>query len=61
MPEKDLPETYRGYKTAELLKVWEEIRQPEGTRAPEAMIAAMRALLREYRLGMFSVVKGSGK
>ncbi len=56
MPEKNLPETYKGYRTAELLRVWEEIKRPEGTRAPKEMIAAMNELLKEYRLGLFSVV-----
>jgi len=49
---KELPDTFQGYQTADLLKTWEEI-QANGTKAPEDQITAMGNLLREYRLGLF--------
>lgn len=53
--EKDLPETFMGYSTKELLKTLEEISSPGGTKAPEEKIIAMRDLLREYRLGVYAL------
>ncbi|BBO86724.1 hypothetical protein DSCO28_72900 (plasmid) [Desulfosarcina ovata subsp. sediminis] len=52
MQNKNLPETYKGYPTKRLLKIWEEIATPDGTSAPKEEIEAMGALLREYRLGV---------
>jgi hypothetical protein len=54
MQNKKLPETYMGYLTKDLLETWEEIQRPEGTQAPKEKILAMRKILREYRLGLFS-------
>lgn len=51
---KELPETFQGFKTAELLKTWEEIKG-KGTKAPESQISAMRKLISEYRLGVFNI------
>lgn len=61
MHAKNLPVTYKGYLTEELLKTWEEIRSPEGTRAPREVIAAMNELLREYDLGLFGVLEKNKK
>ena len=58
MPEKNLPQTYKGYSTKSLLETWEEIKRPEGTKAPQEMIFVMREFLREYRLGLFEKVEG---
>ena len=55
MESNNMPETYKGYKTKDLLKVWEEIKAPGGTKAPEEMITAMGSMLRELRLGKFSI------
>lgn len=35
MQKQNLPEKYKGYMTEDLLKVWEEIKTTEGTKAPE--------------------------
>ena len=48
---KNLPDTYKGYPTTGLLKVWEEIKNG-GTKAPIEKIEAMDDLLREYRMGV---------
>ena len=56
MQKSNLPKTYKGFLTEELLKVWEEIKTPEGTKASKEKILAMGELVREYRLGLFSVV-----
>ena len=55
MESNNLPEIYKGYMTKDLLKVWEEIKTSGGTKAPEEMITAMDSMLREYRLGKFSI------
>ena len=55
MESNNLPEIYKGYKTKNLLQVWEEIKAPGGTKAPKEMITAMDSMLREYRLGKFSI------
>ncbi len=52
MQDQTLPENYKGYSTKDLLKVWEEIQRPGGTKAPREKILAMRALLKEFRLGV---------
>ena len=49
---KELPETFQGYKTAELLKTWEEIKT-DGTKASEDQISAMRKLIAKFRMGIF--------
>lgn len=56
MESNNLPETYKGYKTKDLLKVWEEIKAPRGTKAPKEMIKAMDSLLREFKFGIFSII-----
>jgi hypothetical protein len=48
---KELPDTFQGYKTADLLKTWEEIRTG-GTKVSKDQVEAMRDLLAEYRLGI---------
>jgi len=48
---KNLPKTYKGYPTQELLEIWEQVKGPginEGT--PKEKISAMSDLLREYKL-----------
>jgi hypothetical protein len=56
MNEQSLPQNYRGYSTAELLKMWREIPtrkytgQPETPPGEQKMASAMRGLLMEYRL-----------
>lgn len=52
---KNLPTTYKGYLTDELLKMWEQI-QGDGIpkETPKDKILAMSSLLREHRLGMFA-------
>ena len=55
MESNNLPETYKDYKTKDLLKAWEEIKAPGGTKAPEEMIIAMDSMLRKFRLGKFSI------
>jgi len=49
---KELPESYQGFKTADLLKTWEEIKG-DGTKASKKQIKAMRYLIKEFRLGIF--------
>ena len=56
MESNNLPETYKDYKTKDLLKVWEEIKAPGGTKAQKEMIKAMSSMLREYRIGIFSII-----
>ena len=55
MESNNLPKIYKGYLTKDLLKVWEEIKAPGGTKAPKEMITAMDSMLRECRLGKFSI------
>jgi len=50
MQDKNLPETYKGYPTQELLEIWDQVKGQgirEGT--PKKKISAMRELLREYK------------
>ncbi len=49
---KNLPETYKGYPTKELLKTWEELSSKDGTKSSRDQIVAMRHLLREFKLGV---------
>ena len=53
MQKKDFPQNFKGYSTEEILKTWEEIKTPEGTKASESLIRAMRQFLRKFRLGVF--------
>lgn len=55
MEKKSLPESFRGYSTKELLRIWEELQTKEGTKASKEKIAAMTDLLREYKLGIFQI------
>ena len=55
MQNKKLPETFMGYSTKDLLKTWEEIQQPEGTKAPQEKIIAMDKFLKKYHLGLFGL------
>ncbi|HOO76724.1 MAG TPA: hypothetical protein PLI51_05225 [bacterium] len=51
MKKQDLPETYRGYSTRELLRLWNggsPLNIPEGT--PVEKISAMDCLLRDYKI-----------
>jgi len=50
--DKELPDTFQGYQTADLLTTWEEIKG-DGTKAPEDQISAMRKLIAKFRLGIF--------
>jgi len=51
MQRKNLPKTYKGYDTEELLKILDEINRPGGTRAPQEKILIMREMLMEYKVG----------
>lgn len=57
---KELPDTFQGYKTADLLKIWEEIKG-DGTKAPKKQIKAMRFLIKEHRLGIFGAIDNAKK
>lgn len=54
MENKNLPESYKGYSTEDLLKTLAEIRSKEGTSAPREKILALSQMMREYDLGVFS-------
>jgi hypothetical protein len=60
MQNRDLPETYMGYSTKDLLTTWVEIQQPKGTQAPREQILVMRRLLRDYKLGLFETQPKEG-
>lgn len=60
MADKNLPSSFKGYSTQELLKVWDEL-QTTGTSAPREKIQAMSELLREYRLGLFEAMDEADK
>ncbi|MCK5243789.1 MAG: hypothetical protein KAJ90_00855 [Desulfobacterales bacterium] len=53
MQNKDFPKTYKGFSTKDILRTWEEIKTPQGTKTPKDLILAMSEFLREYRLGLF--------
>ncbi len=50
MQEKNVPQTYKGYKTEYLIKILEEIRDG-GTKAKEEDILVMGEFMREYKIG----------
>ncbi len=56
MKNKNLPKSYMGYSTEELLKVREEI-AAGGTKADKRKIKAMRQLIRDHRLFLFEKLK----
>ena len=60
MESNNLPETYKGYKTKDLLQVWEEIKSPGGTKASEEMILVMDGMLKDFKLGIFAVMEDDG-
>ena len=51
MENKTLPKTYKGYPTAELLKIWDQV-AGEGITpgTPKEKILAMSQFLKEYKL-----------
>jgi len=51
MPPKNLPRTYKGYDTGDLLQTLDEINSPGGTRASIEKIIIMGEMLEEYKLG----------
>lgn len=53
MQNKNFPKIYNGFYTDDILRTWEEIKTPQGTKAPKDLILSMRQFLREYRLGLF--------
>ncbi|MFV9690174.1 MAG: hypothetical protein ACNY01_04315 [Desulfobacteria bacterium] len=53
MQNKNFLKTYNGFSTDDILRTWEEIKTPQGTKASRDLILAMRHFLREYRLGLF--------
>lgn len=55
MTSEKLPETFQGFPTAALLKIWKDIpyNTPETPPTPVEEIGAMRDLLREYDLADF--------
>lgn len=54
MENKNLPESYKGYSTEDLLKTLAEIRSKKGTSAAREKILALSQMVREYDLGVFS-------
>jgi len=50
MNEMNLPETYKGYSTKELLAFWDRYCEGKERKAPVEKILAMRDLLREYKI-----------
>jgi hypothetical protein len=48
---KNLPKTYKGYSTGELLEMYESIGKGGLKGRPKEMIRAMDDLLREHRIG----------
>ena len=52
MNEPSLPENYKGYSTADLVRLWDSIpeRTLESPRVPREMVLTMRDLLTEYKL-----------
>jgi len=50
MNDMNLPETYKGYSTKELLAFWGRYREGKEQDAPVEKILAMRGLLREYKI-----------
>jgi hypothetical protein len=56
---KNLPQTYLGYSVKELLQVYEELKTPQGTKAPKEKIAAMSKLVLEYRLRPVQKLQGN--
>ncbi|MEF3696237.1 hypothetical protein [Desulfolutivibrio sp.] len=50
MDDMNLPETYKGYSTKELLAFWERYCEGKERKAPVEKILAMRDLLREYKI-----------
>ncbi len=57
---KELPDIFGGYKTADLLKTWEEINKG-GTKAPKEQIEAMRNILADYKLGIYGAYENKSK
>ncbi len=57
MNERKLPSSYKGLSTRLILKTWNEIRSPGGTKAPKSVIRTMDEFLREYKLGIHGVIK----
>jgi hypothetical protein len=51
---KKLPDIFGGYKTADLLKTWEEIKSG-GTKASKDQIEAMGNLLADHELGIYGI------
>ena len=51
MQKKNLPKTYKGYDTEELLRILDEINSPGGTQASKEKVLAMGDLLEEYKIG----------
>ena len=54
---KDYPKSYKGYTVEEILKTWEEIKSPKGTKANEDLIRVTSQFLRDFRLGIFKKQK----
>ncbi|MFZ5813001.1 MAG: hypothetical protein ACOY4F_13245 [Thermodesulfobacteriota bacterium] len=50
MNDMNLPETYKGYSTKELLAFWVRYCEGKEQGAPVEKIRAMRGLLREYKI-----------
>ena len=51
MKKTTLPKTYKGYSTAELLKIWDQVAGKGITPGtPKEKILAMRDLLSEYKI-----------
>lgn len=50
MDDMNLPETYKGYSTKELLVFWERYCEGKERKAPVEKIRAMRGLLKDYKI-----------
>jgi hypothetical protein len=50
MPDKNLPETYKGYSTKELLRFWKAYASGQEKGRPVEKLRAMSGLLREYKI-----------
>jgi len=57
---KELPDTFEGYQTADLVKTWEEIKTG-GTKASKDQIEAMGNLLADHKLGIYGAYDNKTK
>ena len=61
MQEKNFPKSYKGYETAELLEMWDQMAGDGITPGtPVEKIRAMSRFLRDYKLGIHDVALENG-